>query len=393
MTDNPVRSDDEFLVFGAPAIEQPEIDEVVDSLESGWLGTGPKVQRFGEQFAAYVDADYAVPVHSCTAALHLSLECLDLEPGDEVITTPLTFGATANAIVHAGGTPVLADIDPETRNIDPERVEEAITDETRAILPVHYAGRPCDMEALTRLTDEYDLALIEDAAHAVETTREERHAGTFGEFGCFSFYVTKNVVTGEGGMVVTDSEREAARIERLCQHGMSRDAWKRYSSDGFSHYQFVEAGFKYNMMDLQAALGLHQLDRVEANWKRRHEIWGRYQEAFAEMPIETPAATPGDARHAHHLYTVLVDEDRAGLDREAFLDRMQAHNVGTGVHYLSLPEHPFYQEEFGWSPDDYPHARRVGRQTASLPLAPNLSADDVGDVIDAVDRVLSAGTP
>ena len=390
MTDQPVRPDDDFLVFGAPAIEQPEIDEVVDSLESGWIGTGPKTQKFGEMFADYVGAEHALPVHSCTAALHLSLVCLDLEPGDEVITTPLTFGATANAIIHAGGTPVLADVDPETWNIDPARVEDAITERTRAILPVHYAGRPCDMEALGDLADTHDLTLIEDAAHAVETTWNDQHAGTFGEFGCFSFYVTKNVCTGEGGMVVTDDDEVAGRLERLSLHGMSRDAWKRYSADGFDHYQFVEAGYKYNMMDLQAALGLHQLERVEQNWERRRAIWRRYQEAFADLPVATPASERDHARHAHHLYTLLVDEDEAGLGRDAFLDGLQSQNVGGGVHYLSLPEHPFYQERFGWSPDDYPNAKRIGRQTASIPLAPNLTERDVDDVIEAVRRVLSA---
>jgi len=389
MSESPVRSDDEFLTFGAPAIEQPEIDEVVDSLESGWLGTGPKTQQFAEDFAAYIDAAYAQPVNSCTAALHLSLECLELEPEDEVITTPMTFCSTVNTIVHAGATPVLADVDPETMNIDPEAVERAVTEQTEAIMPVHFAGRPCEMNALCEIASRHDLALIEDCAHAVETQYDGQHAGTFGDFGCFSFYVTKNVVTGEGGMVVTPSEGAAERLDRLALHGMSQDAWKRYDSDGFSHYKVVEAGYKYNMMDLQAAIGLHQLERVEANWQRRHEIWDRYQKAFEDLPVETPAPTPDEHRHARHLYTLLIDESRAGLDRNEFLDDLQSQNVGGGIHYLSVPEHPYYRERFGWDPDDYPHATRIGRQTVSLPLAPNLTERDVDDVIEAVRRVLN----
>jgi len=389
MSESPVRSDDEFLTFGAPAIEQPEIDEVVDSLESGWLGTGPKTQQFAEDFAAYIDAAYAQPVNSCTAALHLSLECLELEPEDEVITTPMTFCSTVNTIVHAGATPVLADVDPETMNIDPEAVERAVTEQTAAIMPVHFAGRPCEMDALCEIASRHDLALIEDCAHAVETQYDGQHAGTFGDFGCFSFYVTKNVVTGEGGMVVTPSEGAAERLDRLALHGMSQDAWKRYDSDGFSHYKVVEAGYKYNMMDLQAAIGLHQLERVEANWQRRYEIWDRYQKAFEDLPVETPAPTPDEHRHARHLYTLLIDESRTGLDRNEFLDDLQSQNVGGGIHYLSVPEHPYYRERFGWDPDDYPHATRIGRQTVSLPLAPNLTERDVDDVIEAVRHVLN----
>lgn len=388
MSHEPVRSDDDFLVFGAPAIERPEIDEVVDSLEDAWPGTGPKTQQFAADFRDYIDADHAIPVNSCTAALHLSLVSLDLDPDDEVITTPLTFCSTVNTIVHAGATPVLAGIDPETMNIDPEAVEAAVTDDTAAILPVHFAGRPCDMEALQAIADEHDLAIIEDAAHAIETEFDGQSAGTFGDFGCFSFYATKNVCTGEGGMIVTSSEDQANELERLSLHGMSQDAWKRYSSDGFSHYDVVVPGYKYNMMDLQAALGIHQLERVEDNWERRHKIWNRYQAAFEDLPIETPAPVADNHRHAFHLYTVLIDEDRAGLTRNEFLDDLQAENIGSGVHYMSIPEHRYYRQTYEWSPDDFPHAKRIGRQTASLPLAPNLTEDDVDDVIEAVHRVL-----
>lgn len=378
----------ELLVYGSPAIENAEIEEVVAAMQSGWLGTGPRVAQFEQDFSRYKEAEHSVALNSCTAALHLSILAVDIGPGDEVVTTPLTFCATINAIIHAGATPVLADVDPLTMNIDPHEVEAKITDKTKAILPVHFAGRPCDMDALCRIAEKHKLKIIEDCAHAIETEYKGGKAGTFGDFGCFSFYVTKNVVTGEGGMVITKSEEDAARIKMLGLHGMSKDAWKRFGDEGYKHYQVVECGYKYNMMDLQAAIGIHQLQRVETNWHRRQEIWQRYQEAFADLPITLPASTEPDTRHAYHLYTILVDEQRCGISRDGFLDAMTAQNIGIGVHYLSIPEHPYYQQNFGWQPGDYPHAMRIGRQTVSLPLSAKLTDGDVGDVIDAVRGIL-----
>jgi len=379
-----------FLVFGAPQIEQAEIDEVVASLASGWLGTGPKVARFERDFAHYkgVHETRVAAVNSCTAALHVSMIASGIGPGDEVITSALTFCATVNAIIHAGATPVLADIDPVTMNIDPAAVAARITPRTRAILPVHFAGRSCDMQALTALARRHELKIIEDCAHAVETEYRGQKAGTFGDFGCFSFYVTKNVVTGEGGMVLAHDDHNIGRVKMLALHGMSRDAWRRFSDAGFKHYQVVECGFKYNMMDIQAAIGIHQLARVEQNWHRRQEIWHGYQEAFADLPLTRPADPEPDTRHAYHLYTILVDETKTGISRDEFLDAMTARQVGVGVHYLSIPEHPFYQERFGWQPEDYPNAMRVGRQTVSLPISPKLSDEDVNRVIKAVFSIL-----
>lgn len=388
MTDSAIRSS--FLVFGAPAIEDAEIQEVVASMKSGWLGTGPKVARFEIDFGAYKGVPHAVAVSSCTAALHLSILAAGVEPGDEVITTPMTFAATVNSIVHAGATPVLVDVDPITMNIDPRGIESKITSKTRAILPVHFAGRPCDMDALCSVAARHDLRLIEDCAHAIETEYKGRKAGTFGDFGCFSFYVTKNIVTGEGGMVLTRREEDAARIKVLALHGMSKDAWKRFSDEGYKHYQVVEAGFKYNMMDLQAAIGIHQMQRVEPYWRRRREIWQLYNEAFADLPITLSADPEPDTHHAYHLYTILVDEALVGISRDGFLNAMAAHNVGVGVHYLSIPEHPYYQRTFGWKPEEYPHAMRVGRQTVSLPLSAKLTDEDVEDVITAVRDVAGA---
>lgn len=378
-----------FLVFGSPRIEEDEIEEVVSCLRSGWIGTGPRVAEFERRFAAYKGADHAVAVNSCTAALHLSILAADIKPGDEVITTPLTFCASVNAIIHAGATPVLADVDPLSMNIDPECVKRRITARTKAMLPVHFAGRACDMDPLCALAEEHNLSIIEDCAHAIETEYRGRKAGCLGDFGCFSFYVTKNVITGEGGLILAKKSEHAARLKVLALHGMSSDAWKRFGDEGYKHYLVTEAGFKYNMMDIQASIGLRQLDKVERYWRRREEIWTRYMNELADLPLTLPAPVDVDTRHAYHLFTVRVDEKKAGIGRDAFLTAMTLNKIGVGVHYLSIPEHPYYQERFGWVPDDYPHARDIGRQTVSLPISAKLTDQDVDDVIGAVRRVLA----
>ncbi len=363
--------------------------EVLDSMRTAWLGTGPKVARFERDFAAYKGVSSAVALNSCTAALHLACLALNLQPGDEIITTPMTFCATVNAIIHAGGRPVLADVDSETMNIHPSAVERAITPRTRAILPVHFAGRACEMGRIQGIAERHGLAVVEDCAHAIETEYHGRKAGTIGDFGCFSFYSTKNVVTGEGGMVLTRNAKDADSIKVLGLHGMSQDAWKRFSDEGFKHYDVVSAGFKYNMMDLQAAIGIHQLARVEDYRNRRAAVWKRYNEAFRGAPLVLPAPVEAGTRHAYHLYTILIDDARAGISRDGFLDGMTRQNIGVGVHYRSIPEHPYYARTFGWKPEDYPNAYRIGRQTVSLPISPKLSGEDVEDVIRAVETVLA----
>jgi dTDP-4-amino-4,6-dideoxygalactose transaminase len=379
-----------FLVFGAPQIDEDDIAEVLACLRSGWLGTGPRVAQFERDFATFrrVKATQAAAVNSCTAALHVSMLASDIEPGAEVITTPLTFCATVNAILHSGLTPVLADVDPASQNLDPDAIEAAITPRTRAILPVHFAGRPCAMDRIMAIARKHDLVVIEDCAHAVEAEFRGQPLGTFGDFGCFSFYVTKNVVTGEGGMILSRSEDRLARARVLALHGMSKDAWHRFGDKGYKHYQVVECGFKYNMMDLQAAIGQHQLARVEENWHRRDEIWRRYDEAFASLPIGLPAPAEPDTRHGRHLYTVMIDERHCGISRDDFLEAMNAAKIGTGVHYLSIPEHPYYQQRFGWRPEQWSKAMKLGRETVSLPLSPALSDADVERVIDAVRAIV-----
>jgi dTDP-4-amino-4,6-dideoxygalactose transaminase len=386
---NPVRLKENFLVFATPLIEDDEIAEVVATMKSGWLGSGPKVAKFEADFKRYKDANHAVALHSCTAALHLSMLVADISPGDEVITTPLTFCATVNAIIHAGGTPVLADIDPITMNIDPSEIKKRITSKTKAVVPVHFAGRPCDMNSLMNIANEHSLKVIEDCAHAIETEYQGKKAGTIGDFGCFSFYVTKNIVTGEGGMVLARKEEDASRIKILGLHGMSKDAWKRFGDDGYKHYQVVECGFKYNMMDMQAAIGIHQLQRIEKYWDRREQIWARYMRELAELPVGLPATPEVNTKHGYHLFTLQIDQAKCGLSRDEFINAMSEQNIGVGVHYLSIPEHEYYKNRFGWIPEDYPHAMKVGRSTVSIPITAKLTDSDISDVINAVKIILS----
>ena len=380
----------EFLVFGSPLIEEDEIQEVVATLRSGWIGTGKKVHDFEEAFKAYKGASHSIAVNSCTAALHLSLVALDLKPGDEVITTPMTFCASLNAIIHAGGIPVLADCDRQTMNIDPREVERRITPRTRAILPVHFAGRACAMDDLMDIARSRRLAVVEDCAHAIETEFKGRKAGTFGDFGCFSFYVTKNITTAEGGMAITSDPHLAERLKVLALHGMSKDAWKRFSDEGYRHYQVVEAGFKYNMTDLQASIGLHQLRRVDSCWKRREYIWNRYHASFRDLACILPAPVESGTRHGYHLYTLLVDVDRAGKTRDEVLQALHDRKVGTGVHYVAAHLHPYYSTRYGYRRGDFPNAEFISDRTISIPLSPKLTDQDIDYIIEAVYEVLGS---
>jgi len=379
----------DFLVFGSPLIEQPEIEEVVASMKSGWLGTGPKVHKFEEMFTEYKGSKYAMAVNSCTAALHLSLLAIGLKPGDEVIVPTMTFTSTASVVIHAGGIPVFADCNKNTMNIDPEDIERKITPKTKAIIPVHFAGRACEMDAIMEIAERHNLRVIEDCAHAIETEYHGKKAGTFGDLGCFSFYVTKNIVTGEGGMAITDNEEYASTIKIMALHGMSKDAWKRFGDSGYKHYQVLYAGYKYNMMDLQAAIGIHQLPRIDKYWKRRQEIWDRYNEAFKDLPVFTPAPVEPDTKNAYHLYTLLLDIDNLNITRDEFLDEMTKINIGVGVHYIALHLHPFYQNAFGYKTGDFPNAEWISERTVSIPLSAKLTDEDVKGVIEAVKSILT----
>ena len=377
-----------YLVFGAPHLAQAERDEVLACMDSGWLGTGPRAARLEREFAAYVGAPVAVGVSSGTAALHLALLALDLPRGAEVITTAMTFCATANAIVHAGATPVFADCERATLNLDPDDVRRKITPRTRALLPVHFAGRPCDMTALGAIAREHGLAIVEDCAHAIESTIDGRHCGTFGDLGCFSFYVTKNLTTVEGGMVVARDPARADPIPVLALHGMSKDAWHRYGDDGFEHYEVVTPGFKYNLTDLAASIGIHQLARLEENWARRRALWDYYLDALADLPLVLPSPTPPNVRHACHLFTCLLDDRRATLTRDQVLAGLHALRIGTGVHYRAAHEHRYYRETYGARTGSLPNAEWVSARTFSIPLSAAVTDADAADVVRALHVVL-----
>lgn len=379
-----------MLTFGAPHVEEEEIREVVDSLRSGWLGSGPKVARFEERFRDYTGAGHAVAVSSCSAALHLSLLAAGIGPGDEVITCALTFCATAHAVEHVGARPVLVDCDRRTQTLDPAQVEAAITPATRAVLPVHFAGRPCDLDAIGALAARHDLVVIEDAAHAIEARFRGRKIGSVSPFTCFSFYATKNVATGEGGMVTVPDAGQAETLRILRNHGLSRDALARHDDAESLHYEVVARGFKYNLTDLAAGLGLHQLARVDEGLRRRQAVWARYDAAFADLPVDTPAPEEPGTLHARHLYTLMVDRERAGLSRDELARRLRARRIGTGVHYVAVHLQPYYRKRYGLRPEAFPESTWISERTLSLPLSAGLSDDDVEDVVSAVRDALGA---
>jgi dTDP-4-amino-4,6-dideoxygalactose transaminase len=378
----------DYLVFGSPLIEEPEIQEVVDTLESAWLGTGPKVAKFEDIFKEYTGAKFAMALNSCTAGLHLAMLVTGVRQGDEVITTPLTFCSTANAIIHTGATPVFVDVEKESMNIDPARIEEAITPRTRAIIPVHLAGRPCNMDAIMDIAKRHDLLVIEDAAHCIEGWYKGKKIGNIGDMTCFSFYVTKNIVTGEGGMVTTNKEVWADKIKMYGLHGLSRDAWRRYSDEGFVHYQVIFPGYKYNMMDIQASIGLHQMKRINHYLKRREEIWEKYNAAFSDLPVVCPVEPEKNTVHARHLYTILIDIRKIDKTRDTIQQKLHELNIGTGIHFISLHLHDYYRKTYGFEPDDFPNSKWISERTISLPLSAKLDNEDVWDVINAIRYVL-----
>ncbi|MBR0009176.1 MULTISPECIES: DegT/DnrJ/EryC1/StrS family aminotransferase [Bacillus] len=384
-----VQKRNHFLPYSLPLIGKEEIQEVTETLESGWLSKGPKVQQFEKEFAAFVGAKHAVAVNSCTAALFLALKAKGIGPGDEVITSPLTFSSTANTIIHTGATPVFADIDQNTLNIDLVKLEAAVTPRTKAVVPVHFGGQSCDMDAILAIAQNHGLFVLEDAAHAVYTTYKQRMIGSIGDATAFSFYATKNLATGEGGMLTTDDEELADKIRVLSLHGMSKAAWNRYSSNGSWYYEVESPGYKMNMFDLQAALGLHQLKRLDDMQKRREEIAGRYQTAFQQIPGLITPFVHDDGRHAWHLYVLQVDEKKAGVTRSEMITALKdEYNIGTSVHFIPVHIHPYYQKQFGYKEADFPNAMNYYKRTLSLPLYPSMSDDDVDDVIEAVRDIV-----
>jgi dTDP-4-amino-4,6-dideoxygalactose transaminase len=390
---------DTFLPFSPPLIGEEEIAEVVDTLRSDWITTGPKVRRFEEEFSEYVGAPAALGLNSCTAALHTALAALGVGAGDAVITTPMTFVSSVHVIEHVGAHPIMADVEPDTLNVDPRRVAEAIESarakglRVKALLPVHLYGHPCDMNPLMDLAREYDLAVVEDAAHALPASHEGRRVGSFARLfdvpvlTCFSFYATKNLTTGEGGMLTGPPRLiDEARIWSL--HGKSRDAWNRYGAKGSWFYEVVRPGFKYNLTDIGAALGLVQLRKLDAFQARRREIARRYTEAFSRLEELTLPASRPEVEHAWHLYVIRLNPGALRITREQFIEEMRERRIGTSVHFIPVHTHPYYRDRYGFKPEEFPVAHAEFQRIVSLPLNPRMSDRDVEDVIEAVSDVV-----
>jgi len=379
-----------FLPFSTPTLGDEEINEVVDSLRSGWITTGPKVKRFEDAFKAYVGAPFAVPLSSATAGLHLTLLALKIKEGDEIITTPMTFASTVSMIILAGGTPVLADIEPGTLNIDVAKVAEKITPATRAVIPVHFAGQSCDLDPLFALARQHNLTIIEDAAHAAGTEYKGQKIGSLDSISIFSFHPNKNITTGEGGMVCTPDETLAEEISLLKFHGMSREAWKRFAASGTPNYDIMLPGYKYNMMDIQAAIGLHQLPRLDGFIDRRKAIAEQYNAAFVDLAeLALPTYAPYQQRHAWHLYTPLIRTEMLTVDRDQFMAELKALNIGSGLHYKAIHHHSWYRENLPVTDTELPNASYASDRILSLPLFPTMSDNDANDVIQAVTDVIT----
>jgi dTDP-4-amino-4,6-dideoxygalactose transaminase len=376
--------------FHAPSIGEAEIAAVVDVLRSGWLTTGPRAKEFERAFAARVGATHAVALNSATAALHLALEAAGVGPGDEVIVPTMTFAATAEVVLYLGARPILADCDDRTLNLAPAEIDRVRTARTRAVIPVHYGGRPCDMDGIAERGRAYGLTVIEDAAHCFPCTYRGRPIGSISDFTCFSFYATKTITTGEGGMVTTADETAAKRMRLMSLHGISGDAWKRYTSEGSWYYEVVAPGMKYNLTDMAAALGLVQLGRAEEFGQARTRIASRYTAAFADLSeIRTPEPAP-ENEHAWHLYPIRLQLDRLGIARGPFIAALKAENVGCSVHFIPLHVHPYYRDTHGYRREQFPNASAAYEELVSLPIYPAMTDADIDHVIEAVRRVVAA---
>lgn len=379
----------DFLPFSRPSISQAAIDEVVACLKSGWITTGPRVQTFKDVLQKYLQAPHVALLSSATAGLHLSLMALNLQPGDEVITTPLTFVATLNTIVQAGGTPVLVDVDA-TYNMDTTQLKAAITPRTKAIIPVHFTGLPVDLDVVYALAEKYGLRVIEDAAQAIGTQYKNRLIGSFGDTQVFSFHPNKNMTTGEGGAVTSTDANLIETVKALCFHGIDRSAWDRFAKKGDQSYDVITPGFKYNLMDIQAALGIHQLQELKAFITRRTALAKRYLTAFADYrELTLPKFPSYDYHHSWHLFCVLINPEHAGITRDAFMAQMKEHNIGTGLHYHPAHLFTFYQERFGFKPGDFPVTENICARIVSLPLFPDLTFAEQDRVIDTMQQVLT----
>lgn len=375
----------EFLPFSKPCINDAAIAEVVACIQSGWLATGPRVQQFEQMLRDYLHTPHALAMVSATGCLHLSLMALNLQPGDEVITTPMTFAASLNTIVLTGGKPVLVDVEPDTYNIDVNRIADAITPKTRAIMPVHFAGLPVDLDPLYALAEKHGLRVIEDAAQAIGTHYKGRIIGSFGDIQIFSFHPNKVMTTGEGGCVSTRDDELAKTIQLLRFHGIDRAAWNRYGKEGSQHYDIPMPGFKYNMMDMQAALGLHQLPELENFIQHRTVLAERYKTLLGDWPEWNLPGTPTYAhRHSWYTFTPLINPEVTGIDRDTFIQTMKEYNIGIGLHHTAVHLFSYYRDKFGYQKGDFPHAESIGDRIVSLPLFSQMTFAEQDRVVAAM---------
>ena len=378
----------EFIPFHVPDIGEEEIRSVVETLQSGWLTTGAKVKKFEEDFAKYIGSRHAVAVNSGTAALHLALDAIGIKEGDEVIVPTMTFAATSEVVLYFKAAPILVDCQADTLNLDPDKIEAAITAKTKAIIPVHFGGQPCEMDSILEIAKARKLKVVEDAAHALPAAYDGKRVGIIGDITCFSFYATKTITTGEGGMATTGNPEWADRMRMMSLHGISKDAWNRYSSEGSWYYEVFFPGYKYNMTDIAAAIGIEQLKKCDRFWETRRSIAATYDEAFADLPeIRTPVCHP-DRQHAWHLYVIQLELDRLTINRNEFIEALKQANIGTSVHFIPLHLHPYYQKTFGYTPGDFPNANDVFHRIVSLPIFPKMAETDIREVIRAVRNIV-----
>lgn len=380
----------EYISFSKPLIGSDEKKQISKVIDSGWLSTGKKTKLFEKRFKNYKKSKYALALNSCTAALHLSLKLLNLKKDDEVITSALTFSSTVNSIIMSGAKPILADVELNTLNIDPKEIEKKITKKTKAIIIVHFAGRPCDMRKILKIVRKYSLKLIEDCAHSIESKFNGKHLGTFGDFGCFSFYATKNLSIGEGGMLLTKNKKFYHRARILSLHGMDKSAWNRYGKNGYRHYDISEIGYKYNLMDLLSVIGLVQLKKLKQNHIKRKKIWDLYIKHFKNKKFKIPSSWDKKIfQHSYHLFNIFINKKRNQISRDDLILKLHKYKIGVGIHYRSIPEHSVYKKLYNWRINDYPNAKKIGRETISIPLTPSLKLKSVKRIIESINKILN----
>lgn len=381
-----------MIIFGKPFLSDLEKNEVMDSLNSGWLSTGPKVTKFKEQFRKYIGSKYAIPLNSCSAALFLSLKIFNISEGDEVITSPMTYAATVNVIEHTCAKPTFVDVDKNTGIINTDKIEETITRKTKAIIPIHYCGYPCDLDKINKIAKKYKLHVIEDAAHCIEGFYKNKKIGTLSDTTCFSFYATKNITSGEGGMLTTDNKRVAEAAQIYSSQGMSLNAWNRHSNKKYQNtYQVVLPGYKFNMMDLQAAIGIQQLKKIDKFYKLRQIQWITYINELKNTDLILPIFPPEKgSKHALHLFTILIDKKRVGLSRDDLQKKLRKKGIGTGIHFISIHNHKYYKEKYKFKKNDFPNANYISTNTLSLPIGPALTKKEQEYIIKSIKLIINA---